>query len=128
MRKRSRMDIQLSLTILQNDIRFVLKTRNLSLKGLLADYQRDLAHIEPCEMIIHLSSGLEISITGIVVPATPERGMAVDFVRMEEDSFYCLLHLIRLYSPDPDQVDRELLIPAFDRAVLEQLNNTSRRG
>ncbi len=127
MRKRSRIDIQLSVSIQQNEVRQVLKTRNMSLKGLLADDQPDFVLNEPCDLIIHLSSGLEISITGIVVWSSQERGTAVDFVQMDEESFYHLLNLIRLYSPDPDQVVRELLTPAFDSSVLEQLKNSYRR-
>jgi len=127
MRKRSRIDIQLSVTIQQNDVRHVLKTRNMSLKGLLADYHSGFVLNEPCDLIIHLSSGLEINVTGIVVWSSPERGTAVDFVQMDEESFYHLLNLIRLYSPDPDQVERELLTPAFDSSLLEQLKNSYRR-
>ncbi|EFI34127.1 type IV pilus assembly PilZ [Desulfonatronospira thiodismutans ASO3-1] len=126
MRKRSRVELQLSVSIQQNDVHGLLKTSNLSLKGLLADYHPDFTVNEPCELVIHLSSGLEIGITGIVVYSSPERGTAVDFVQMDEESFYHLLNVVRLYSTDPDQVERELLTPAFDSSTLEQLKNSYR--
>ncbi|WP_291323378.1 PilZ domain-containing protein [Desulfonatronospira sp.] len=127
MRKRSRVDLKISVSILQNHVQQLLKTINLSLKGLLAEYHPDFALNEPCDLVLHLSSGLEIGIRGVVVSSTPNRGTAVDFVEMDEESFYHLLNLIRLYSPDPDQVERELLIPAFDSSYLEKLKNSYSR-
>ncbi len=127
MRKRSRIDIQLSVSVQQNDAQHVLKTRNRSLKGLLADYQPEFVLNEPCDLDIHLSYSLETSIAGTVVWSSPEKSAAVDFVQMDEESFYHLLNLISLYSPDPDQVERGLLTPAFYSSVLEQLKNTYHR-
>lgn len=118
-RKRSRIGIKVPVVIRQQEKRVVTLTRDISLKGLLAGERTELETDQPCSLSIRLNSGISINIDGLVV-SNSSRGSAVDFVRMDEDSFHHLYNLVRLYSGDPDSLDRELLTPAFDRSLLDK--------
>ncbi len=107
------------VVIRQQGKKLVSLTKDISLKGLLAGERTELVQDQPCSLSIRLNSGISINIDGIVVSSS-SRGSAVDFVRMDENSFHHLYNLVRLYSSDPDSLDRELMTPAFDRSLLNK--------
>ena len=41
-------------------------------------------------------------------------GLALDFEGMDENAFFHLRNLVRFHSLDPDAIDKELSIPAFN--------------
>ncbi|WP_028573533.1 PilZ domain-containing protein [Desulfonatronovibrio hydrogenovorans] len=118
-RKRFRISLDLPVVIKQGDIRLVSMTRDISLKGLRAEFRSELEAGSPCSLSIRLSSGVRIDIQA-VVKSSSSRGTSFDFIRINEQSFFHLRNLIRLYSDDPDQVDRELFQPAFDPDSLNR--------
>ncbi len=118
-RRRTRINIDLGVLVEQNDISRALKTQNMSLKGLLAQYHPEVVAGLPCSVTILLSSGIKIHIQGIVVTSQPDHGTSIDFIQIDESSFYHLFNLIRFYAKDPDQIKREILNPAFDESRLE---------
>jgi hypothetical protein len=117
-RKRLRVEVELPVLILQGGGKFRLKTKNISLKGLLATGEPSLVCNERCQLKIFLSSDSVIEIEGKVV-RSDKKEVAVDFIQLDETSFYYLHNLVRFQSMDPDKVDEEMHIPAFD---LKDLN------
>ncbi|MFO7728789.1 MAG: PilZ domain-containing protein [Desulfonatronovibrio sp.] len=118
-RRRTRVSVKVPVIIFQDKTRVTSMTRNISLKGLLADPRPELIQDKPCTLNICLHSGITINLDAFVTMNTT-RGAAFDFVKMDEDSFYHLHNLVKLHSKIPDQVDNELTRPAFDRELLDR--------
>ncbi len=125
-RKRLRVGVNFPVVILQNEARIISMTRDISLKGLLAEPRPEIRAGEPCFLSILLSSGISIDIDAIAT-MNSSRGAAFDFVKMDEQSFHHLHNLVRLHSPDPDKVDQELTKPAFDRELLARFSWTTQK-
>lgn len=113
-RRRSRVDTSFSAALeLPSGEALPLVTRNISLKGLLA--QAD-AHVESgakgiVRIILSPEAVIEVDCQVIRSDAT---GVAIDFTGMEPESFLHLRNLVRFNAPDADQIDAELKHPAFD--------------
>ncbi|MFP4083919.1 MAG: PilZ domain-containing protein [Desulfonatronovibrio sp.] len=118
-RRRTRVNVKMPVIICQGKTRVASMTRDISLKGLLADPRPELIEGRPCTLSIFLHSGITINLDAFVA-MNSARGAAFDFVKMDEDSFYHLHNLVKLHSKLPDQVDNELTKPAFDRELLDR--------
>lgn len=113
-RRRSRVHTQVTAHYLQGgSTLFPLVTQNISLKGMLARPQPGIRAGELGVVRIDLSSeaGIEIECQVIRSDST---GVAIDFRPMDEVSFFHLRNLVRYNAPDADQIDAELMIPAFE--------------
>ncbi len=83
--------------------------RDLSVKGVYVECRRPLPPSTPCEVTIVLSGTpepMQVHVTGRVVYAEP-KGMGIEFVEVDVDSFIHLRNLILYNSVDTDQVERE---------------------
>jgi len=113
-RRRSRVDTHFTVNVSQvGGSPVQLVTSNISLKGLLAEPEPLVKGGLGCRLRIVLSSDAMIFIHGQVI-RSDETGVAIDFLPMDEQSFFHLRNLVRYNAPDADQIDAELKTPAFD--------------
>ena len=92
--------------------RYAVRTRNLSLKGMLCDAEMCLAGKKSCLVTFTLNNAVSFQIEAQIVRCDPQ-GMGIDFVEMDETAFMHLRNLVRFQAGDPDAIDRELAVPAF---------------
>jgi hypothetical protein len=89
-----------------------LATRNISLKGLLAEPAAGVRAGATGVLRIRLGTDAVIRIDCRVIRSDVE-GVALDFLPMDADSFFHLRNLVRYNAPDADAIDAELQKPAF---------------
>jgi len=113
-RTRSRIQAGFSATIMSGELSIPIKTKNISLKGMLAtsDEASTLAPGTECKVVLRLSDDVQILIEARVV-RNGANEVAVDFMSMEPESFFHLKRLVRFYADDPDEIDREIAVSAF---------------
>jgi hypothetical protein len=87
------------------------KVHDLSLKGLACSTEEWILPGKECDVTLELESGLRMHVHGRIIRAGQDG--AIDFIRMDEESFAHLRNLVRLYAEDADVVDEELRHPAF---------------
>ncbi|MDP3426686.1 MAG: PilZ domain-containing protein [Humidesulfovibrio sp.] len=113
-RRRSRVTTHVMAHYLQKGaVDYPLVTQNISLKGMLAKPQPGILSGELGVVRIDLSAEASIEIECQVI-RSDANGVAIDFRPMDEDSFFHLRNLVRYNAPDADQIDAELIIPAFE--------------
>lgn len=113
-RRRSRVSTNVVATFLQNGTtKFPLVTQNISLKGMLAKPRPGIITGESGVIRIDLSADANIEIECRII-RSDKTGVAIDFMPMDEESFFHLRNLVRYNAPDADQIDDELSTPAFD--------------
>lgn len=110
-RKRSRVSLELPVTVTFRDSIVRGMVQDLSLKGLSCTSEDVAEAGRECDVVLELDSGIRIRIHGRVV--RPGQNCAIDFLSMDETSFAHLRNLVRLYADDADMVDDEMLTPAF---------------
>lgn len=89
-----------------------LVTRNISLKGLLAEPSDGVLTGAAGLVRITLGADAVIEVECRVIRSDAS-GVAVDFLPMDADSFFHLRNLVRYNAADADQIDDELKTPAF---------------
>ncbi len=114
-RRRTRVNLELPLTIIFAGEAVSGQVRDLSLKGLSCSTADWLLPGWECDVEMELNADVRIRIHGRIV-RSGEDG-AIDFLNMDETSFGHLRNLIRLYADDADAVDDEMLTPAFAPAT-----------
>ena len=107
------------MLVFQGGRKFRLKTKNISLKGLSATAEPALVINEKCHLKIFLAPDSVIEIEGKVIRSDKKK-VAIDFIQLDETSFYYLHNLVRFQSVEPDKVDEEMLTPAFDLKDLDE--------
>jgi len=121
-RRRTRIDLRLEAKVYGEEDVIHSWTKNISLKGVLLKYNEQLSKLELGKVyklnLIHAGC-LEMNVLAKLVDSQEKRGVAFDFVRLDEVSFRHLFNLIRINSDDPDLIEEELLNPAFDIRDLE---------
>lgn len=90
-----------------------LVTSNISMKGLLAESEQQMRTGAKGIVRITLASDAHIEIECRVI-RSDATGVAIDFLPMDEESFFHLRNLVRYNAPDADQIDSELKTPAFE--------------
>ena len=111
-RKRSRIDINLSVIVNCGEEEIQTQTQNISLKGILCFPLPSIKPGETCDVLIWLTDTEKIEVQGYVARSGND-GPAIDFHKMSVESFSHLYNLVRLNSRDPDKLDREFQYPAF---------------
>ena len=111
-RRRTRIPIQLSVSVQVDYERIPVTSRNLSLKGLLCSPDPRLTIGSNCRVTLRLAPDVHVSVQGTVVRSSRQE-IAIDFLAMDEDSFAHLKKIVEYNSQDADQIDEELLRPAF---------------
>lgn len=113
-RKRSRVNTEIDAMLSCGGItKYAVKVKNLSLKGMLCEYEPQICCLKQCSVTIALSSAVSFRIEARMI-RNDERGLALDFEGMDENAFFHLRNLVRFHSLDPDAIDKELSIPAFN--------------
>jgi hypothetical protein len=112
LRKRSRVAAQFEAALTVGTDTFPVVTRNISLKGILCDPD-PRAHAEAtCQLTLTLSPQVKVAIQARIV-RNEETGLAIDFVGMDEESFFHLRNIVRFGADDADSIDQEMTVPAF---------------
>jgi PilZ domain. len=113
-RRRSRVDMHIAATFTPRVGAAVqLLVCNISLKGLLAVPEDNVKTGSTGVVRITLAKDAVIMIECRVI-RSDATGVAIDFLPMDEQSFFHLRNLVRYNAPDADQIDAELKHPAFD--------------
>jgi hypothetical protein len=116
-RRRSRACARFRAAVVVDGRDVPIVTENISLKGLLCTGSTELPDMlsagQECLVKLDLSPEATISIQGRIIRSTPTE-TAIDFLRMDEDSFAHLRNLVRFNIDNPDVVDEEIAVPAFD--------------
>ncbi len=84
-----------------------LVTENISLKGLLAEPTPHIGSGEQGQVVLTLASDVRIE-TDCRVIRSDGRGVAIEFMEMEPESFLHLRNLVRYNAPDADLIDEEI--------------------
>jgi hypothetical protein len=100
------------VSILAKDREVDLKSRNISLKGMLCEGSTELEENAPCRVSIPLGPEAAVEIDGRVVRADASE-TAVDFLEMDETAFAHLKQLVEHNADDADEIEGELARSAF---------------
>ncbi|MDQ7032413.1 MAG: PilZ domain-containing protein [Desulfonauticus sp.] len=122
-RRRTRVPLRLPAWIYVEGKKIATQTDNISLKGVLFDFKESAVSLTPGEcykIVISSGGGIEVKVVAKFVGYTPI-GAAFDFIKMDEISFKNLFNMIRLYAPDADIIEKELIKPAFDPNELKKI-------
>lgn len=107
-RRRSRVATHIDATYTGQTGRTVsLVTENVSLKGLLAEPTPHIGTGEQGQVVITLASDARIEAECRVI-RSDGRGVAIEFLPMDPDSFLHLRNLVRYNAPDADLIDAEI--------------------
>ncbi|MFP4169177.1 MAG: PilZ domain-containing protein [Desulfonatronovibrionaceae bacterium] len=112
-RKRTRVDMDAFARLFCPGHSHSARTVNISLRGVFLDRAPGVEPGEKCLLEIILDSGLKMRFE-VSVRRREATGTGLSFVRMDGKSFAHLRNLVRLHAEDADEVDRELLSPAFE--------------
>jgi hypothetical protein len=111
-RKRTRIPIRFEVRIIVDGQDYHAQTENLSLKGILLTTEQLLTPEQLCQVVLTLSSEIVITIAGKIIRSDSE-ATAIDFISMDENSFFHLRRIVEYNAADVDQVDAELSRDAF---------------
>jgi hypothetical protein len=119
-RKRTRIDAHFKAHLRIKGERLPVETENLSMSGMLAEADRSLEeHVsEFCELKIDLADDVRLHIEAEIVRVDGNVA-ALEFRGMDEETYAHLRNIVRLSSPDPDAIDREQAIPAFQEKDIK---------
>ncbi|MBF0481642.1 MAG: PilZ domain-containing protein [Desulfovibrionaceae bacterium] len=111
-RKRSRVEAQFEGVLLLNQAKVPVVTRNVSLKGVLCEPQPRATQGAQCELELTLNPDIQLTVQ-VKILRSDATGCAIDFLSMDEASFFHLRNIVRYGAPDADSIDQELSVPAF---------------
>ncbi len=106
-RKRTRVCLQLSVTVIVGSEEVPVQTWDVSLRGMGCTSDRRFKPGLSCSVKCILDSGTVFLIEGSIVRCTDTEA-AVFFDSMDEEAFYHLKRLIQYNLDDPDVVNKEL--------------------
>jgi len=106
-RRRTRVPLQLTVSVVVGNEDVPVKTWDLSLRGMSCTPDRRLTAGAACRVKCVLGAGTEFCVDGSIVRCS-ETEAAVFFDSMDEEAFYHLKRLVQFNADDPDAIDREL--------------------
>jgi len=106
-RKHTRVQLQLSVTVIVGNKAVSVQTWDISLRGMSCTPDGSFKAGSACSIQWVLGSGIEFFIEGSIVRCS-ETEAAVFFVSMDEEAFYHLKCLIQYNTHDPDSIAKEL--------------------
>ncbi len=116
-RKRTRVNFSIKVEAARSGDEFrYMDLRDLSLRGLYAYTQKPFTIGEDCEVRISLLEGNDeagIVLKGVVV-RTDDQGMGIQFTEIDADGFQHLRNIMYYNTGDPEKIDKELALPAFE--------------
>jgi len=112
LRKRSRVEAQFEGILFLGQTQVPVVTRNVSLKGMLCEPQPEATPDAQCELALMLTQDVTLTVQ-VKIVRNDATGCAIDFLSMDEASFFHLRNIVRYGSADADSIDQELSVPAF---------------
>jgi hypothetical protein len=112
LRKRSRVEVQFEGILFLADDQIPVVTRNISLKGMLCEPLPRATPGAQCELALTLTQDIKLTVQ-VKIVRNDATGCAIDFLSMDEASFFHLRNIVRYGAPDADSIDQELSVPAF---------------
>ncbi len=116
-RKRTRVKFLFEAMVMVDDREVRVRSRNLSLKGMLCNSHAIFQADQPCRVTLNLtpkSEGepIQAIIHGRIIRTNPVE-TAIDFSVMDTESFLHLKRIVELNTAVPEKIARELLTTAF---------------
>jgi hypothetical protein len=114
-RTRVKFRFEAAVTIDNHEVK--VRSRNLSLKGMLCSTKRIFQEGQICRVTLNLTQENEAEpvravIHGRIARTSPEE-TAIDFNLMDSDSFFHLKRIVEYNAQEPERIARELLTAAF---------------
>ncbi len=111
-RRRTRIPIELVVSVRVKGEDVMVTSKNISLKGLLCSSDPRLLLGEKCQVTLRLRPSIKLLIHGLIV-RTDAQETAIDFLAMDQDSFAHLKRIVEFNTDDADRITAELSKPAF---------------
>ncbi len=111
-RRRTRVPIHVDVGILLKGEEIKLQTFNISLTGILCASHPLFRRNNRCKIIITLNKDIQITVDSKIL-RVEEKGTAISFISMDDESFFHLKRLIQYNAGDAELIDGELRHPAF---------------
>ena len=111
-RKRTRVPINIDVSILLKGEEIKLQTFNISLTGVLCSSHPLFKGDDRCKIIITLNKDTQISVDSKIL-RVEQQGTAISFISMDDESFFHLKKLVQYNIGDAELIDGELRQPAF---------------
>ena len=109
-RKHTRVQLQLSVTVIVGNKAVPVRTWDISLRGMSCTPDGSFKAGSPCSIQWILGSGIKFFIEGSIVRCS-ETEAAVFFASMDEQAFFHLKRLVQYNMEDPDAINAELAKP-----------------
>lgn len=106
-RTRTRVPLQLSVTVIVENVEIPVQTWNLSLRGMGCTPDQRFTAESACSVRFTLGTETTFTIDGTFVRCS-ESEAGVFFSSMDEDAFYHLKRLVQYNTENPDIIDKEL--------------------
>ncbi len=106
-RKQTRVPVTFEVVVTTQGQKIPIKTKNISLRGMLCPPDTHFTVGETCTVEITLNEEITITLEGKIL-RTRSDGTGIYFSGMDEDSFYHLKRLVQYNTTDPDAIDEEL--------------------
>jgi hypothetical protein len=111
-RKRTRIPVGFDLHIVIKGKKIKVKTLNVSLTGVSFSSPHSFKIGERCTIELHLTKEALLNIEAKILRSKNKETIA-SFQTMDENSFYHLKRLLQFNAADSDQIEKELVKPAF---------------
>jgi hypothetical protein len=115
-RKRTRVSVHFEIAVLPEGATIPINAQivNISLTGILCTSHPLFQKDTPCKVILSLSDEAQIAMDSKILRVGTQE-TAISFSSMDEESFSLLKKVVQYNTTDPDIIDKELRIDAFDR-------------
>lgn len=111
-RKRTRVPVNFTISILTRGKKTEVKTFNISLTGISCTSDSRFQKEDLCEVILSLHNEITLFISGKIL-RVDEKEATIAFLSMDEDTFFHLKRLLQYNSDDPEKIEEEIKNPAF---------------
>jgi hypothetical protein len=111
-RKRTRVSVGFDLHVVIKGKKIKVKTLNVSLTGVSFSSPHSFKIGERCTIELRLNKEAFLNIEAKILRSQNKETIA-SFQSMDEDSFFHLKRLLQFNAADSDQIEKELVKPAF---------------
>ena len=111
-RKRTRVPVNFDLNIVVQGETIPVKTNNISLTGVSFTSDRSFEPETSCVVHLLLNEEVSLNIVARILRSAGRETIAA-FLEMDEDSFYHLKKILQYNAADSEQIEKELIKPAF---------------
>jgi len=114
-RRNTRIAANFEVRIIASRKTVLLKTWNLSLRGMECPSDACFKQGRTCHVKFTLSPEISFSVKGKFVRVS-EQDTGIFFASMDEEAFYHLKRLVQYNAQNPDKIDKELAAPFHQAA------------